>query len=167
MREAGVAVRPALDLARQEIIRRARLADRGRSVGLALHARSGEAEDRAIDAGAVHRREPLLAEVGQAGHHLTQNLGIDVPDRGPPVILEAGAQEMLFERNLLDHSDSAAASFFWRLMYCMLAVPYTTSVASSGAGSAEEVARGQENSRREIRGEPQQRDGAGVFQPVQ
>src|SRR3979409_948012 len=110
---------------------------------------------RGIDAGAVLGCEPQLAEIGQPRHHLTQNFGIDAADRGLPVILEAGAQEMLFERNLLDHSDSGAASFFWRFMYCMLAVPYSTSVASLAAGSAEEIARDQENSRRETRGEPQ------------
>ncbi len=104
MAETRIAFRTFLDLARQEFIGVARLAARDRSVGLGLHAGSGQRQDRSRDAGAVHGGEPHVAEVRQPCDHLAQDLGIDVPDRGLPVGFEPGTQEVLFERYLLDHS---------------------------------------------------------------
>ena len=48
--------------------------------------------------------EPQLAEVGEPRHHLREDGGIDVGDRGLPVVLEARAQEVLLQRDLPDHS---------------------------------------------------------------
>src|SRR5205085_9014433 len=54
--------------------------------------------------GAVHGLESQFAEVAQPRDHLRQDFRIDVTDRGLPVILEARAQEVLFKRDLPNHS---------------------------------------------------------------
>src|SRR5262249_23639320 len=73
---------------------------------------------------------------------------------------------MLFKRDFLDHSVSAAASFCWDGLYCMLRLAAPTRRPAIGIGSVEETVGDQENSRREVRGESQERDGARVLQFV-
>ena len=103
MREAGILVGPLLDFPSQKIVALARLADRGRGVALDLHARSAQRQDRPLDPAAVHRLQPLLAEIIEAGDHTADDMGVHIADGGLPVILEAWAQEVLFERDLLGH----------------------------------------------------------------
>src|SRR4030081_94041 len=155
MSEARIAFRPLLDLARQEVVGDASVANGRPGVVLGLHAGTCQSKNRAVDVGPIHGVDAHLAKIRKTRERLIAFGLRQIGGRRIPVLDKFGAEEMLFERNLLDHSDSGAASFFWRLMYCMLAVRYTTSVASLAAGSAEEIARDQENSRRETRGEPQ------------
>ncbi len=102
--ETGIALRPLLNFAGEEVVAGARDPHGGGGVTLGLHAGPGEREHRALDAGAVHGLEPQFAKVGEPRDHLRQDFRIDVADRGLPVILEARAQEMLFERDLRNHS---------------------------------------------------------------
>ena len=107
MREAGITVRALLDFLGEEIVRGARVANGGRGIALDLHARPGDRQHRAGDAGLVHHRQPLFAEVGERAIEL-RGLGRRDVDHGrPPIGLGGGIQEMLFERDLLDH---------WRLL---------------------------------------------------
>ena len=103
MSEAGIAIRPPLDLFREEIVAFLGLAARGRGASLDLHAGAGKRQDGALDAGFVHLAEAVLAKVAQARQHMPIDGRIDVADGGLPVVLEAGTQEVLFERNLADH----------------------------------------------------------------
>jgi hypothetical protein len=102
--EAGIAIRPLLDLAGEEIIAGACDLDRGGGVALGLHAGPGDREHRARNAGAVHGFQPELAEVGEPRHHLLEDRRIDVADGRLPVLFEAGTQEVLFQRDLRNHS---------------------------------------------------------------
>ena len=103
MAEAGITIGPLLNLARQEVVAVARLADGGGGAGLDLHARAGERQHCALDAGLVHGAEPQLAEVTQRRQHMAIDRRVHVADRGLPVVLEAGAQEVLFQGDLADH----------------------------------------------------------------
>ena len=116
MRKAGIAVRTLLHFLGEEIVRGARVAHGGRGVALDLHAGSGDRQHRARDAGLVHHRQPLLAEIGQACIEL-RGLGRRDVDHGrTPVGLGGGVQEVLFECDFLDHGvpqcrATAAADF--------------------------------------------------------
>ena len=104
MREAVIAVRPLGDFAGQKIVGLARAALRHRRVALALHSRPGDRKNGAGNARAIHRPEPRLAEIGEAGQDATRYLRVNVADRRPPVFFVTGCQEMLFKRNLADHA---------------------------------------------------------------
>src|SRR6185312_615740 len=103
MREAGIALRPFLHFLGQKIIRRARGPHRRGGAALGLHARSGHRQDRARDAGFVHHRQALLAEIGQRAVELRRFLRRDVHHGRVPVRFGGGIEEVLFERDLLDH----------------------------------------------------------------
>ena len=103
MREAGIAVRTLADLARQEIVRLARPSPRGRGVALALNAGPGDGKDGPRDAAPVHRLKTRVAEIGQARQDAARHFGIDVVDGRPPILFQAGAQEVLLEGNLAHH----------------------------------------------------------------
>jgi hypothetical protein len=102
--KAGIAVGAPGDFAGQEVVRRARLAAGGPRVALGLHARPGQRKDAALDAGPIHGGEPHLAEVGEAREEVVPLLGRQVDDRRRPIILEAGTEAVLFDRDLPDHA---------------------------------------------------------------
>ena len=104
MAEAGIAVGPLLHFAGEEVVAGARAAHGGGGVALGLHAGAGDRQHGALDAGAIHRFQPQLAEVGQPRDHLRQDVRIDVADGGLPVVFEARTQEVLFERDLPNHA---------------------------------------------------------------
>jgi hypothetical protein len=58
--------------------------------------------------GAIHRLKPHLAEIRQARQQAAGNCRINAAGRGAPVTLEAGTQEVLFERDLAGHIRSGA-----------------------------------------------------------
>src|SRR5580658_8105812 len=104
MREAGIAFRPLLDFARQEVVAFARLANRRCGVAFDLYAGAGERQYRALDPGAIHRLQTLVAEIIEPRHHPADDVRIDIADRGLPIVFKTGRQEVLFERNLFDHA---------------------------------------------------------------
>src|SRR5262249_11330096 len=55
-------------------------------------------------AGAVHGAEPELAEVREAREKLLALLRRQVEDGRPPIVLEAGSEAVLLERNLPGHA---------------------------------------------------------------
>src|SRR3989442_6656953 len=101
MGEAGIAVRPLVDFARQEIVRLARPATRSLGVAFGLHARSGHGEHSAFDAGFIHRSEPHLTEIGEAGEERLAFVRRHIPNPPPPIALQAGAHAVLLNRDLL------------------------------------------------------------------
>src|SRR4029453_7602801 len=100
----GIAVRALGDFAGQEVVRLARLAARDPGVALGLHARPGQRKYAAFDAGAIHGGEPHLAEIGEAREKVVALLRGQVDDRRRPIVLEAGTEAVLFDRDLLDHA---------------------------------------------------------------
>ena len=90
MPKAGIAVRPLGDFARQKIIGFGGPAPRDRGVALVLHARSGDGEHRAGNAGAIHRLQPHIAEILQAREQPARHFRIDIGNGGQPVFFEAG-----------------------------------------------------------------------------
>ena len=81
MRETGIAVGALLNLAGEKIVSLARYTRSGRDIAFDLHARTGDREHRARDAGLVHGFKPHLAEIGQPGEQIGGVLGIDVAAR--------------------------------------------------------------------------------------
>jgi hypothetical protein len=102
--EAGIAVGALLDLPGKKIVRLARLAARGRDIAFGLHAGASEREHCACDPGLIHHLQALLGEILQPRHQRAIDGRVDVADRGEPVVLETGAQEVLFERDLANHT---------------------------------------------------------------
>ena len=103
MPEPGIAVRPPLDLPGQEVVALPGLAAGRRGAGLDLHAGTRKREDCTLDPGLIHLAKAVLAEVPQARHDLPVDGRVDIADCGLPVVLEAGTQEVLFERDFSDH----------------------------------------------------------------
>ena len=98
MGEAGIAMRPLLYLARQQVVGAARQPDRALGIGLGLHAGGGDRKHGDIDAGLVHGLEPQLVEVGKA----LLDIGKDAVAlrRSRHVFGKLGRGEMLFKRDL-------------------------------------------------------------------
>jgi hypothetical protein len=71
-----------------------------------LHARAGEAEHRAGNAGLVHGGKPHFAEVGQSRECLLAPSGRQVRSRRIPIVDEARSQEVFFQRDFLHHASS-------------------------------------------------------------
>ena len=110
MREAAIAVRTLLDLTREEIVGRARLVARRLDVAFGLHARSRQRQHAAFDAGAIHGVEPHLAEVGQTREKLLSFVRRKARDGRRPIVLDAGAEAVFFDRDLLDHAIPGCSS---------------------------------------------------------
>jgi len=118
MREARIAVRAFLDFTGEEIVGRTRLLSRRLDVAFGLHARPGQRQHTAFDAGAIHGIEPHLAEVGQTREKVLSLVRREVYDGRRPIVLEAGAEEVFFNRDLLDHAIPGCSSL-------ALSVPYS------------------------------------------
>src|SRR5262245_20807526 len=118
MREAGIAVWALLDLTGEEIIGRARLVACRLDVAFGLHAWPRQRQHAAFDAGAIHGVEPHLTEVGQTREKLLSFVCREVYDGRRPIVLEAGAEEVFFNRDLLDHAIPGCSSL-------PLSVPYS------------------------------------------
>ena len=103
MREAGIALRALLDFTRQQIVGLARLVAGGLGVVFGLHARPRHGEHATFDAGFVHGLEPHLAEIGKPPEKRLAFARRQVCYRRPPIVLQAGKQTVLLDRNLLDH----------------------------------------------------------------
>ena len=121
MREAGIAVRPLLDFLGQKIVARFGGADRRGDVALGLHAGTGERQHRAGDPGLVHRGEPHLAEIGVAVQKVLALGRRHLGHRRVPVLDESRAQEMLFERDLLDQGVLPRRGHVHRSIFCAFA----------------------------------------------
>ncbi len=104
MREAGIPVGPLFDFTREEIVGLACLRTRRLDVPLGLHARSGQRQHAAFDAGAIHGIEPHLAEVGQTREELLALVRREIRNGRRPIVLEAGTEAVFFNRDLLDHA---------------------------------------------------------------
>ena len=118
VREAGIAVRPLFDFTSEEIIGRAGVVARRLDVAFCLHARPGQRQHAALDAGAIHGVEAHLAEVGQTREKLLPFVRREVRNGRRPIVLEAGAEEVFFNRDLLDHAVPGCSSL-------ALSVPYS------------------------------------------
>src|SRR5580704_2910946 len=104
MSESGITVGPLRDFACEKVIGLARSA-RGRSrVALGLYARAGDRQDGARDTGFVHAFEAQPAEIGEIAKEIFGALRRDFRHRRPPVIDQAGRQEVLLERDFADHA---------------------------------------------------------------
>src|SRR6266700_4691143 len=104
MREARIAIGPLLHFTREKVVGGTRVANGRGGVALGLHARPRQCENRAGNAGPVHREEAGLGEVGEARERLLALRRREVRGRRVPVIDEARAEEMLFQSDLLGHS---------------------------------------------------------------
>src|SRR5262249_30048719 len=118
VREAGIAVRALFDFTREEIVGRARLLARRLDVAFGLHARPRQRQHAAFDAGAVHGIESHLTEVGQTREKLLSFVRREVRNGRRPIVLEAGAEAVFFNRDLLDHAIPGCSSL-------ALSVPYS------------------------------------------
>src|SRR5262249_53803904 len=102
----------------EEIVGGARLVARHLDVAFGLHARPRQRQHAAFDAGPIHGIEPHLTEIGQTREKLLSFVRREVYDGRPPIVLEAGAEEVFFNRDLLDHAIPGCSSL-------PLSVPYS------------------------------------------
>jgi hypothetical protein len=75
-----------------------------------LHARPRQRQHAALDAGAIHGVEPHLAEVGQTREKLLSFVRRKARDGRRPIVLDAGAEAVFFNRDLLDHAIPGCSS---------------------------------------------------------
>src|SRR5215467_9448935 len=115
---SSAAARALFDFTGEEIIGRAGVLARRLDVAFGLHARPGQRQHAAFDAGAIHGIEPHLTEVGQTREKLLSLVRREVYDGWRPIVLEAGAEEVFFNRDLLDHAIPGCSSL-------PLSVPYS------------------------------------------
>ena len=104
MSEAGIAVWTLLHFLGKEIVRCARGARGCGGITLSLHARSGDRQYRPRDTSPVHHLQSLFAEIGQARIELRRLGRRDISHRRAPIGFGSGIQEVLFERDFLDHT---------------------------------------------------------------
>src|SRR5262249_40216498 len=112
MREAGVPLRPLYNFTRQKIVGGTRLVTGGLWGAFGLPARPRYREHAPLNAGAFHRLEPHVTEVGQPREQRLALARRHIRHRRPPILLEAGAQAVLFDCNLLDHAGCSSPSVF-------------------------------------------------------
>ena len=103
--ETGIAVGPLRDFARQEFVRRARIADRA----LPCRARPAHRGRRWRERSARCPPDPWLASrISPKSFKRAKNssrfFGRQIRDRGRPVIFQPGGQAMLLKRNLARHA---------------------------------------------------------------
>src|SRR5262249_46732609 len=122
MPEAGIAVRPPLDLLGKEVVTFLGLAAGRRGAGLDLHTGACKPEDCTPDPRLIHLAKAMLAEVPQARHDLPVDGRVDIADCGPPVVLESGTQEVLFQGDLSDHWTYSGVT--WALRFTALCTLY-------------------------------------------
>jgi len=104
MRETRIVVGPLLNFLGQEIVRCAGGTHGFCGVAFHLHARPGDRQDRPRDAVLFHHLQALLAEIGQSRVKLRRFGRGNVDHCRPPIGLGGRIQEMLLERDLLDHA---------------------------------------------------------------
>src|SRR5262249_31897452 len=87
MREAGVPLRPLYNFTRQKIVGGTRLVTGGLGVAFGLHARPRYREHAPLNAGAFHRLQPHVPEVGQPRHQPPPPARRQYPPPPPPNLL--------------------------------------------------------------------------------
>ena len=112
--KARIAARLLRDLPGQQVVRLRRELPRLRRVGLDLHARSRDRQDRPGHPGLVHLRQPLLAEIRQPADHRRQDVR---GERGRPrleVAQKGRRDEVLLQRNLRPRRIGTVPACGWR-----------------------------------------------------
>jgi hypothetical protein len=112
MSEAGVTLRPALDLDRKSVVGLSGKPHCDRRVRLDLNTRPGQRQNRDIEPNCVHRGQPLIAEIGQRCDEPVVGLGRYGGHGSCEIVVEARDDEMLFQGDFHDRLQIR------RLLYC-------------------------------------------------
>ena len=102
--EARIAVRPLVDLFGEEIVGLARQPRRDRGIAHRLHAGPGDRQHGLFDTGLIHGFQALIAEVDELPVKLLGQRRRHVRHGRTPDVDQARREEMLLQRDLLDHA---------------------------------------------------------------
>ena len=105
--EPRIAVGTFLHFFGKKIVRCARGTRGCGDIALHLHAGPGDRQHGPCDAVLLHHLQPLFAEIGEARVELRRFGRRDIDHGGAPIGLGRRVQEMLFERDFLDHDASS------------------------------------------------------------
>jgi hypothetical protein len=105
-RNADEAIRPLCDLLRQHVVRLARHIYRPLDIGDRLDGRGIERRDHDLDAGGIHKSQPLVLEIEEARTQFRPHMGAEdlrIAERGR-------GREMILERDFPLHVPSGTTT---------------------------------------------------------